>query len=188
MTKDEVKYVIQTTLGEIVNKPVPLVSVKYVLLNKREKKFVDPAHMRFEFDMNNELLKCYQCKKTNAAIPSNYEYQKQYDTYKKENYIYMCDEAGNPYIDVYDFDAITIIARNMVDNKTKFNVTFVNYDGIILLEKSCAFGSFPEYTGNTPTRMSDAKYNYIFSGWTPEQTTVTDEITYKAVYEKVPKE
>ncbi|MBE6118486.1 MAG: hypothetical protein E7188_08090, partial [Erysipelotrichaceae bacterium] len=63
-------------------------------------------------------------------------------------------------------------------------VTFVDEDGTVLQESEVPAGKTPEYTGDTPTKKEDKNYTYTFAGWSPEITTVTDDVTYTAVYKK----
>ncbi|MCL2675662.1 MAG: hypothetical protein FWE84_03620 [Firmicutes bacterium] len=44
-------------------------------------------------------------------------------------------------------------------------ITFVNYDGALLLEVPLEEGVTPQYTGETPEKPSDAEFDYTFSGW-----------------------
>ncbi len=71
-----------------------------------------------------------------------------------------------------------------------YKVTWKNYDGSILFEEMCKYGSKPTYKGKTPTReSSDLLYFYRFDGWDKEIETVvgdqeyTATLTYTEAYE-----
>ena len=47
------------------------------------------------------------------------------------------------------------------------------------------YGSMPSYTGPTPTKASDDEWIYTFdNNWSPEITTVIDDVTYTVEYKK----
>ena len=65
-----------------------------------------------------------------------------------------------------------------------FTVTWKNWDGSVLeTDTDVAYGATPEYNGETPTRAGDEQNTYTFTGWTPEISAVTSDITYMAVFE-----
>ena len=68
------------------------------------------------------------------------------------------------------------------------NVTWKNYDGTELVPtESVAYGSKPEYKGDTPVmELGDGK-TYEFVGWDPEitdETVVTEDVEFTAVFEE----
>lgn len=71
----------------------------------------------------------------------------------------------------------------------KFTVTWVDEDGKQLhKDENVPYGTNVidlEYYETQPTKDATAEFTYAFAGWTPaiaENTTVTDNITYKATY------
>ena len=64
----------------------------------------------------------------------------------------------------------------------KYTVTWANEDGTVIAKNEVAYGTKPAYTGDTPTKAETAQYTYTFSGWTPEITEVTGDVTYTAVF------
>lgn len=110
MTKEMIKYVIETTMGEPLDMVTPLLSVKSIKISKLENKYPKINHSRFEFDMTNELLKCYICRKYDGNIPSNWVLHKNYDIYNGVTYKYLFNEKTmEPYVDVYDFSSIVMV-------------------------------------------------------------------------------
>ncbi len=64
----------------------------------------------------------------------------------------------------------------------RYNVTWANYDGTVLLEQVVKYRDKPAYTGETPTRPATAQYTYTFYGWTPYVLYITEDVTFTARY------
>ena len=73
------------------------------------------------------------------------------------------------------------------DEVDLYLVKFVNYDGEVLQEDFYGEGEYATYTGNPPTRPSDAQYIYTFIGWSPNpiETPITQNTTFTAGYTRI---
>ena len=78
---------------------------------------------------------------------------------------------------------ITVEAFGKIDKY--YTIRFVNYDGTELQSSKVLEGVCPEYTGETPSKESSAKYDYTFQGWTPEIRAADAEVSYKAIYTEI---
>ena len=65
----------------------------------------------------------------------------------------------------------------------EYEITFVNHDGTVLQRENLAYGTTPEYKGDTPTKQPTDQYAYTFVGWDNRITAVTTNATYTAQYE-----
>ncbi|WP_316556920.1 hypothetical protein [Methanimicrococcus hongohii] len=75
------------------------------------------------------------------------------------------------------------VFSSVVNNYT---VTWTNYDDTVLeTDTDVPYGTTPTYDGNDPVRVADAQYTYTFTGWDPAISSVTGDITYKAVFSSV---
>lgn len=70
----------------------------------------------------------------------------------------------------------------------EYNITFVNWDGSLLPDGTVRvkYGMAPNYPG-VPTREETAEYKYTHAGWDPLLKEVTEDATYKAVYNSTKK-
>ena len=103
------------------------------------------------------------------------------------------DSVGHDFVGLYKGNAIVgapgdviVLNENTVieaiyEAKT-FAITFVNGD-VVLQSENTAYGTLPEYRGDTPAKTATAQYTYTFKGWTPTITPVTGAATYTAVFD-----
>ena len=71
-----------------------------------------------------------------------------------------------------------------------YTITFKNGD-VVLQSGLVAYGETPVYdeaTNGTPTKASDADYNYVWNGWNPAISSVTGEAVYVAKFDAVAKD
>lgn len=79
-----------------------------------------------------------------------------------------------------DADYHTAFAKTL----RTYTVTWVNEDGTVLrTDENVPYGTTPVFGGTVPVKTDDAQYVYTFTGWTPEITAVTGDVTYIAVYD-----
>lgn len=68
----------------------------------------------------------------------------------------------------------------------KHKVRFVSDTGEVYDVKEYKHGEVPSYNGKTPSKSSEAGYDYKFIGWDKEFTRLLEDTTYVARFEKVP--
>lgn len=67
-----------------------------------------------------------------------------------------------------------------------YTITWV-LDGKTVKTEDVAYGETPSY-GSTPTKPSTERYDYKFSGWTPDITPVTGPQTYSGSFKATPRQ
>lgn len=87
--------------------------------------------------------------------------------------IVSCKESG---------DLVPIDPPINEDDK-KFTVIWENYDGELLeADFFVPYGTIPSYDGETPFKQQEGELTYTFSGWSPSIQPVTQDITYRAIF------
>ncbi|MDO4620846.1 MAG: InlB B-repeat-containing protein [Lachnospiraceae bacterium] len=70
----------------------------------------------------------------------------------------------------------------------EYTITWQNEDGTVLKTETLTYGTTPVYSGETPTKDSDAEHTYSHTGWTPELKAVSGDAVYTAVFSSEPRE
>ena len=68
------------------------------------------------------------------------------------------------------------------EERTKFDVTFYDFDGTILYIDSVEYGDSAKYLGPEPHRQSDANYEYEFIGWDKTFDVIKADLEVTAQY------
>lgn len=104
--------------------------------------------------------------------------------YPYEHYHFVEWSDGYPtgwrYITITSDTTITAIFE-----KDRYTVTFLNEDGSLIEEEEWEYGSIP-YCSETPVKESTDAVTYVFAGWSPQISAVTENVTYTAVFTEIP--
>lgn len=96
------------------------------------------------------------------------------------------DKNGNTYAEGQIIETLTEDLTLYAQWERTFTVTWVDWNGTELeRDEKVAEGSTPSYDGETPTRAETEDIIYTFTGWSPELSPVTKDITYEAVYSRL---
>ena len=107
---------------------------------------------------------------------------------RESNAMYEFFFAGwEPAISSVAFDQTSVVYTATYDYEPRIHpVAFVDESGNVYQSGGCAYGSTPEYTGETPVKAADQNYVYTFERWEPEITPVSGPSIYTAVFEATP--
>ena len=77
----------------------------------------------------------------------------------------------------------SMFAPTTSSNINYFTITWKNYDGTVLeVDSQVAEGEVPTYDGETPVKVGDAHYSFVFNGWDPEVKAATADAQYVAQF------
>ncbi|MBQ9748628.1 MAG: hypothetical protein IJV98_07580 [Clostridia bacterium] len=89
------------------------------------------------------------------------------------------DASGNP-AKLTGIESDTAVYASYTKQLREYTVTWVV--GTAVIRETYAYGTKPTYRGETSYR--DGEYQYVFSGWSPSVTKVTEDVVYTAQYTK----
>ena len=79
----------------------------------------------------------------------------------------------------FDIEQDVVLYANWTVNT--YTVTFKNGSDVLQSDNR-AYNTMPTYDGDTPVKADDDRYEYTFSGWSPDITAVTGEAIYVAQF------
>ncbi|MBR6252384.1 MAG: BspA family leucine-rich repeat surface protein [Clostridia bacterium] len=95
--------------------------------------------------------------------------------------------SGDSYADKARVKNLTLVSGDTVvlyaqwEDET-YEITFIDEDGILLQSGDVKVGVMPVYSGDIPTKSSDAEWSYTFDKWIPDIVPVSGDATYRATY------
>lgn len=107
---------------------------------------------------------------------------KEADLYARYEFVGFFDESGNRVEDGTVLAADTYLYAQYREIPMTYTVTF-SVDGV-LYTSTYVYGQMP----NPPTateKASDERYHYVFNGWTPAVSYVTEDTVYEATYRQI---
>lgn len=164
---------------------VPIAQGQYFIQNNSSFIFGGTNELFYFLNYSNNTLSLISVSQTFvilniASIECNTPINNVYSTY-----------VVNPE----DTGLISLISnqafRNLIQvvNETQtYTATFRNYDNTLLYETEVNEGETPSYVGPLPTRQSDNLNDFVFSGWEPELSPITEDTTYIAQFKTVRKQ
>ena len=88
--------------------------------------------------------------------------------------------------DTYCAECGILIKKGEAIPKGGVTVSWV-VEGKTVKTETCKKGEKPEYTGEVPAKAETSRYTYEFSGWTPEISEATSDVTYTAKFKAIGK-
>ena len=142
------------------------------LCSKDKKIYADEAEVKNLTDESETITMTAQWTDRTVTVPET----------ERENYIFLgwFDAQGNEYKGTFTPTSDLVITAKWQE-KAKYTVTFKNGDEI-LQQSEWYIDTTPVFKGTEPTKESDNRYEYTFSGWSPEITKVTGEAVYEAQF------
>ena len=99
-------------------------------------------------------------------------------------YTYTFNHTWDPALVAADRDTDYVAQFDTTVNQ--YTITWKDGNGEVLKTEEVDYGTTPSYTGETPTKASDADHNYTFNNtWSPSVTSVTGDATYTAQFDAV---
>lgn len=103
MTKTQISYIVTTVLEDATDTYTKLNKCKYITLSKPENIYCGRDDLIMEFDMDNELLITYPCKKISTNPTSGV-----FVTIDNEKYQLLSDTNSNVLATHYPFSEIIL--------------------------------------------------------------------------------
>lgn len=76
----------------------------------------------------------------------------------------------------------TTVTANFDRILNTYTVTWKNGDVVLETDTNVPYGELPRYNGETPSKPKSDDFVYIFSGWSPQISTVKGDVTYEAQF------
>ena len=86
---------------------------------------------------------------------------------------------------ITEVTGLTVYTATFIQKPMQYTIEWLNWDDSILTSTTVNYGATPVYPNENPTKPSDVQYSYIFDKWEPEITEVTENTTYKALYNNI---
>ena len=100
-----------------------------------------------------------------------------------DQYTYTFNNTWSPAIVSVTGDATYTAQFGSTVNK--YDIMWVDGDGVTLKTEQVEYGQTPAYTGDTPTKTATAQYTYTFNNtWSPAIVSVTGAATYTALFDE----
>ena len=95
----------------------------------------------------------------------------------------ITDVPKTPITEIPDTPITEVPKTPVTEIIEQYTVTWEDDFGNVLeVDYNVVKGTIPTYDGETPTKPSTGTTCYYFTGWTPEITEVTQDVTYQATF------